>query len=110
MHALEAALAGMQADLRIALVHYSPIEATLVGEVLPLWPFLGSYLLAEAVDGPGADLILHGHAHGGCREGVTAGGIRVLNVAQPVIRRPFVVLELEPGRVTSEAAAPGAQA
>ena len=105
---LESALAALRADVRIALLHYAPIEATLVGEALPLWPFLGSYLLAEAVDRAGADLVLHGHAHAGCPEGVTAGGIPVLNVAQPVIRRPFVVLELEPGRVVPAAAAPTA--
>lgn len=102
--ALEAALVGLQTDVRIALLHYSPVEGTLIGEVPPLWPFLGSYLLADAVDGGGADLVLHGHAHGGRPEGVTAGGIRVLNVAQPVIRRPFVILELEAGRVAQPAA------
>jgi Icc-related predicted phosphoesterase len=105
---LESALVRLRTDRRFALLHYAPIEATLVGEALPLWPFLGSYLLAEAVDRAGADLVLHGHAHAGCPEGVTAGGIPVLNVAQPVIRRPFVVLGLEPGRAVSAVAAPTA--
>jgi hypothetical protein len=54
-----------------------------------LYPFLGSYLLAQAVDRAGADLVLHGHAHRGQEQGVTPGGVRVRNVAQHVIRRPY---------------------
>lgn len=92
--ALRAALDALRADVRIALLHYSPVEGTLVGEPLPVWPFLGSYLLAEAVDAAGADLVLHGHAHSGCAEAVTAGGVPVLNVAQPVIGRPFLRLSV----------------
>jgi Icc-related predicted phosphoesterase len=84
-------LASLEADLRLALLHYSPVEATLQGERLEIYPFLGSYLLAEAVDRAGADLVLHGHAHAGCEKGLTAGGIRVRNVAQPVIKRAFNV-------------------
>jgi hypothetical protein len=34
----------------VALLHYAPIDATLVGERLEIYPFLGSYLLAEAID------------------------------------------------------------
>ena len=47
---LREALLGLDTDVRIALTHYSPIEATLDGERLELYPFLGSYLLAEAID------------------------------------------------------------
>jgi Icc-related predicted phosphoesterase len=94
---LQAALDGLSCDVRIALLHYSPVEATLVGEPPGLWPFLGSYLLAEAVDAGRAVLALHGHAHAGSAdEALTPGGVRVRNVAQPVIRRPFAILELEP--------------
>jgi len=87
---LERALAGLDADLRIALLHYSPIEATLEGERLEIYPFLGSYLLAEAVDNAGADLALHGHAHHGAEKGRTPAGIPVRNVAQQMM--PQVVL------------------
>jgi Icc-related predicted phosphoesterase len=83
--ALGAALAGLDCDLRIALLHYAPIEGTLRGERCEIFPFLGSYLLGEAIDHAGADLVLHGHAHSGSEKGVTPGGIRVRNVAQPVI-------------------------
>ena len=50
-----------------------------------------SYLLAEAVDTAGADLILHGHAHKGTEKGMTSGGIRVRNVALPVLGRAYAV-------------------
>jgi hypothetical protein len=46
-------------------------------------------LLAEAVDAVGADLVLHGHAHGGSEKGTTAGGVPVRNVAQPVIGHSY---------------------
>src|SRR5205809_727202 len=74
---LEQALTDLEADLRIALLHYSPIETTLEGERLEIYPFLGSYLLAQAVDNAGADLILHGHAHHGTEKGRTPAGIPV---------------------------------
>jgi Icc-related predicted phosphoesterase len=86
---LERLLREADADVRIALLHYSPIPETLQGERLEIYPFLGSYLLAEAVDRAGADLVLHGHAHGGREKGVTPGGIPVRNVAQPVIRHAY---------------------
>jgi Icc-related predicted phosphoesterase len=78
----------------IALMHYSPIEATLRGERLEIWPFLGCYYLAEAVDRVGADVAIHGHAHGGSEKGVTPGGVHVRNVAQPVLRRAYALLSL----------------
>lgn len=83
---LAAALGRLETDYRVALLHYSPIEGTLAGERLEIFPFLGSYLLAESIDGAGADLVLHGHAHGGIEKGVTPGGVAVRNVALPVIR------------------------
>jgi Icc-related predicted phosphoesterase len=83
-----------KADVRIALTHYSPVEGTLHGERLEIYPFLGSYFLAEAVDRAGADLVVHGHAHGGTEKGVTPGGVHVRNVALPVIKHAYNVYEL----------------
>lgn len=37
----------------------------------------------------GADLAVHGHAHLGTENGMAAGGVRVRNVARPVIDRVF---------------------
>lgn len=82
-------------DVRIALTHFSPVPDTLAGEPLEIYPFLGSYLLAEAIDEAGADLAVHGHAHAGTEHGITSGGVRVRNVAQPVIRRAFTVYHLQ---------------
>ncbi|WP_329599604.1 metallophosphoesterase [Streptomyces pseudovenezuelae] len=79
---------------RVALTHFSPVADTLAGEPPEIYPFLGSYLLAEAIDTAGADLSVHGHAHAGTEHGMTAGGVRVRNVAQPVIRRAFNVYHL----------------
>ncbi|MEW1638481.1 metallophosphoesterase [Streptomyces sp. NPDC093801] len=82
--------------LCVALTHYAPVPDTLAGEPAELFPFLGSSLLAEAMDAEGADLAVHGHAHLGTEHGRTAGGIPVRNVALPVIGRPFAVYRLTP--------------
>jgi len=94
---LERALASLDTDLRIALTHYSPVEATLMGERLELFPFLGSYLLGEAIDRGKCQLALHGHAHRGKERGVTPGGVPVRNVARPVIQHAYRVYIVETG-------------
>jgi Icc-related predicted phosphoesterase len=86
---LERALRSLDVACRVALLHVAPVPDTLRGERLEIYPFLGSYLLAEACDRAGADLIIHGHAHVGSEKGVTAGGIPVRNVAQPVIGHAY---------------------
>lgn len=91
---LEAALHGLNGEIRAALLHYAPVEATLAGERLEIYPFLGSYLLAEAIDRAGADVVFHGHAHRGVEKGVTPGGIHVRNVAETVIGRAYCVYRL----------------
>jgi Icc-related predicted phosphoesterase len=94
---LRDALAVLATDVRVALLHYSPVEETLRGERLEIYPFLGCWLLAEAIDDAGADVAFHGHAHRGSERGVTPGGVRVRNVAQPVIQHPYRVYGVEPG-------------
>jgi Icc-related predicted phosphoesterase len=86
-----AALKETQADHRVVLSHYAPVKDTLQGEPLEIYPFLGSYLLAEAVDAEGADLIVHGHAHAGVEKGLTPGGVQVRNAALPVLGRAYAV-------------------
>ncbi len=85
------------AELLEEMLHYAPIEETLKGESFGIYAFLGSYLLGEAIDTAGADLVLHGHAHAGHEVGRTARGIPVRNVAQTVIGAPYRVVELGPG-------------
>jgi Icc-related predicted phosphoesterase len=87
------------ADVLVALTHYSPVVDTLRGEPPEIYPFLGSYLLAEAIDSVRTDLAVHGHAHFGAEHGTTPGGVRVRNVAQPVIRTAYTVYCLEPAAV-----------
>lgn len=82
--------------LRIALTHYAPVPDTLAGEPPEIYPFLGSYHLAEAIDAAGADLAVHGHAHLGTEHGMTAGGVHVRNVAMAVIDQAFAVYHLSP--------------
>jgi Icc-related predicted phosphoesterase len=88
-------LSKLETDYRFALLHFSPIEATLLGEKREIYPFLGSYLLAEAVDTYGVDAVFHGHAHMGSERGFTPGGIPVRNVAQPVIRHAYNIYHFE---------------
>jgi Icc-related predicted phosphoesterase len=94
----EALRAVEDADVLVALTHYSPVADTLRGEPPEIYPFLGAYQLAEAIDGArggaGADLAVHGHAHFGCEQGCTPGGVRVRNVAAPVIRAAYTVYHL----------------
>ncbi|MBT2448664.1 metallophosphoesterase [Streptomyces sp. ISL-43] len=82
--------------LRIALTHYAPVPDTVAGEPPEIYPFLGSYHLAEAIDEAGADFAVHGHAHLGTEHGMTAGGVHVRNVAMAVIDRAFAVYHLSP--------------
>jgi Icc-related predicted phosphoesterase len=91
---LEENLSALKTDYRIALLHYAPVKDTLAGERLEIYPFMGSYLLAEALDQAGADLVVHGHAHHGAEKGVTAKGIPVRNVAMPLIKRAYTVYNL----------------
>lgn len=91
---LRRALEGLHSDYRVALTHYSPVADTLIGEPPEIHAFLGSYLLAQAIDSAGADLALHGHAHHGVEHGATDGGVRVRNVARPVIGRAYAVYSL----------------
>ncbi|MCP2289496.1 metallophosphoesterase family protein [Nocardia amikacinitolerans] len=95
---LRDALAELDTDITVVLTHYSPVSDTLHGEPREIYPFLGSYLLGEPIDEFGADLALHGHAHAGTERGTTPGGIRVRNVAEPVIRAAYAIYELEPAR------------
>jgi Icc-related predicted phosphoesterase len=89
------ALRSLDCDVRIALMHYAPVPDTLVGEPLEIYPFLGSYLLAQAIDSaPDTALAVHGHAHAGSERGTTPGGVKVRNVAHPVIKQAYSVYEI----------------
>jgi Icc-related predicted phosphoesterase len=91
---LGAALRGLDCDALVAMTHYAPVPETLVGEPLEIYPFLGSYLLGEAIDSAPTSLALHGHAHHGSERGRTPGGVPVRNVAHPVIKQAYNVYQL----------------
>ncbi|QVI20964.1 metallophosphoesterase [Nocardia tengchongensis] len=91
---LRAALESLDCDLRVALMHFSPVVDTLVGEAPKIFPGLGCSELADAVEAGGADLAIHGHAHGGTEFGRTPGGVEVRNVSYPVIRAAYRIYEL----------------
>ena len=98
----EAIARGLQdivhCDLRIVLLHYSPVVDTLEGEPQGIHTYLGCERLATPIAENGADLVLHGHAHAGSFEGCI-GDIPVYNVAVHVTGRNFWIFELDGGGV-----------
>ncbi|MCO1616382.1 metallophosphoesterase [Micromonospora tulbaghiae] len=92
--ALTGALLSLECDALVALTHYSPVPDTLAGEPLEIYPFLGCYQLGQAIDSAPTALALHGHAHHGTERGTTPGGVRVRNVAHPVIKQAYSVFHL----------------
>ena len=98
VEALEAGLHEVATcPIRIVLLHYSPVEATLEGEPREILAFLGSDRLAAPILEHGPDLVLHGHAHDGAPEG-RIGEVPVFNVSLPVTGRDFWTIELDAGR------------
>ena len=95
---LEHALKTLEAERRVVVLHYAPIEATVVGEPEAIFPFLGCSRLAETIDRfDGIAAVLHGHAHHGTYEGRTRKGIPVFNVAAPIGKptgKPYALIEV----------------
>jgi Icc-related predicted phosphoesterase len=98
---LESALAKLRTSQRIAVLHYAPIEATVKGEPLEIYPFLGTSRLEEPLLRYPVTAVVHGHAHRGCPEGHTVNNIPVYNVARPLLkhtypdRPPFRLIEVQ---------------
>jgi Icc-related predicted phosphoesterase len=84
----------------LVMMHFSPIRATLNGEIPELYPFLGSTRLEEVIDRyENIAAVFHGHSHFGSPEGKTLKGIPVFNVAYPLMQRvdakqPYKIFEL----------------
>jgi Icc-related predicted phosphoesterase len=97
---LESALARLRTPHRVALLHYSPIRATVEGEPLEIFPYLGSSRLEEPLARYPVSAVIHGHAHNGALEGKTSSGVSVYNVAMPLLKKcwpeqaPFRVIEV----------------
>src|SRR5213082_2196548 len=84
---LEQGLTKLQTEKKIAVLHYSPIRATVAGEDPEIYPFLGSSRLEEPINRFRVTAVFHGHAHNGATEGKTATGIPVYNVSAPALHK-----------------------
>jgi Icc-related predicted phosphoesterase len=94
---LEQALAKLQTEQKIVVLHYSPIRETLKGEDPEIFAFLGSSRLEEPINRFRVDAVFHGHAHNGILDGKTSTGIPVYNVSAPALRKtekPYRIVEL----------------
>src|SRR5258705_6523252 len=97
---LEAALARLRTQKRVAPLHYSPIRGTVEGEPPEIFAYLGSSRLEEPINRYRVSAGFHGHAHRRSPEGRTSTGIPVHNVAMPLLMRtnpnrpPFLVVEV----------------
>ena len=106
---LETALARIRSEPRVAIMHYSPIRATVIGESPEIFPFLGCGRLEEPMSRYPVAAVLHGHAHNGSPEGVTSAGVPVYNVAMPLLLKlnpdapPVRFIEID---VSADAGAP----
>lgn len=96
---LESALARLRTEHIIVLLHYSPVESTVQGEPLEIYPFLGCSRLEEPINRFPVTAVFHGHAHHGTPEGRTTKDVPVYNVSMSLMRatfpeRPFRVVEI----------------
>ena len=100
---LESALARLRRVPRVAVLHYSPIQETVEGEPLEIFPFLGSSRLEEPIHRYRCEVVFHGHAHRGRPEGKTSTGVPVYNVSIQLLRQsypehpPFRIFEVPAG-------------
>jgi Icc-related predicted phosphoesterase len=97
---LETALARIRTLPSVVLLHYSPVQSTVEGEPLEIYPFLGSSRLEEPINTYRVSLVVHSHAHHGRMEGRTSTGVPVHNVSMPLLTRtlgnapPFRVFDV----------------
>ena len=97
---LESALSRLRVERRVAMLHYSPIRATVEGEPEEIFAFLGCSRLEEPLERLPVNVAFHGHAHRGTPEGKTRHGTPVYNVAMPLLRQklsnelPIRIVEL----------------
>jgi Icc-related predicted phosphoesterase len=98
---LESALARLRNDTLIVLLHYAPIQGTVEGEPLDIYPFLGCSRLEDPITRFPVTAVFHGHAHHGAPEGRTRNDVPVYNVSASLMRevfpdRPFGLIAVGP--------------
>jgi len=91
----------------ICLIMPLPIQDTVEGEPLEIYPFLGCGRLEEPLNRYPIDGVFHGHAHHGQPRGKTKSGVPVLNVAHALMKklnpeRPFHLEEVASTEAGSE--------
>ena len=86
---LETALGRLRTERKVALLHYSPVASTVVGEPLEIYPYLGSSRLEEPLSRYPVDVVFHGHAHHGAPEGRTQGDVPVYNVSMMLLQSSY---------------------
>jgi Icc-related predicted phosphoesterase len=97
---LESALARLRNDRIIAILHYAPVQDTVEGEPLEIFPFLGCSRLEEPLTRYPVSAVFHGHAHHGQPEGRTRTNVPVFNVSMSLMKetfpdRPFRLIEVD---------------
>ena len=97
---LESALARLRSERLVAVLHYSPVQATVEGEPREIFPFLGCSRLEEPIGRYPVSVVFHGHAHHGQPEGRTASNVPVFNVSASLMReifpeRPFRLVDID---------------
>ncbi len=96
-HKLEIALRSLHTEKKIVVLHYAPVEETVIGEPEQIYAYLGSSRLAETLDRFDITAVVHGHAHRGSHRGKTPRGIPVFNVAAGIEKdggKQYAVLEV----------------
>jgi Icc-related predicted phosphoesterase len=98
---LESALARLRNETLIVLLHYAPIQGTVEGEPLDIYPFLGCSRLEDPITRFPVTAVFHGHAHHGAPEGRTRNDVPVYNVSASLMRevfpdRPFRLIAVGP--------------
>ncbi len=84
---------------KVAVLHYAPVEETIIGEPVRIFSFLGSSYLKDPLEKRNVEVAFHGHAHAGTLKGITPKGIPVYNVSVPVLlnngfKIPFYLMDI----------------
>ncbi len=103
--ALDETLSSLNADLTIALMHFSPTVSTLGREPIAKYWMLGNCELGLVLDRHRPDMVIHGHAHLGNLAGHTVGGVPVRNVAVSITSGVYIEAVSSVARETLSASA-----
>lgn len=84
---LDTLLSLITTKRKVAVMHYSPIKETCIGEPEEIYSFLGSSHLSEPINNYDVDMVFHGHAHYGSHKGKTLKNVPVYNVSLEVLKK-----------------------